>query len=314
MAKRNKGRALNGILLLDKPTGLSSNHALQRVKRCYQAQKAGHTGTLDPLATGMLPICFGEATKFSRFLLDTDKCYQTVATLGERTDTLDSEGEVIESLPAKMTETDIIGILPSFRGEITQVPPMYSALKQDGRPLYKLARQGIEVERAARDVTVYELELMALKQDQAKLKAQFQVHCSKGTYIRSLVDDIGQALGCGAHVSELRRTQVAHFSEDQLVPWPVIEGLAKQDDLAGLDAYLLPIESMLQGMSELRLTAEMAYYMRTGRPVSLNTQQAIGAYVCVFDEKAHQFIGVAEVVAENQLKAVRLLATEVSNC
>ncbi|ODN42887.1 tRNA pseudouridine(55) synthase TruB [Piscirickettsia litoralis] len=311
MARRRKGRKLDGVLLLDKPTGLSSNHALQRVKRFYQAQKAGHTGTLDPLATGMLPICFGEATKFSRFLLDTDKCYQTIAKLGERTDTLDSEGEITERLPVTVTRADIEGVLPSFRGEISQVPPMYSALKKDGKPLYKLARQGVEIERVARDVTIHSLELLNVAEN--SMNIELAAHCSKGTYIRSLVDDIGQALGCGAHVSELRRTRVAHFSDNQLVSLQVIESLAKQNDLTALDGYVLPIEAMLTDLPELRLTPEMAYYMRTGRSVSLNTQQAIGAYVCVFDEKAHQFIGVAEVVAENELKPVRILSTDINN-
>ena len=223
MAKRRKGRAIDGVVLLDKPQGMTSNFALQKVRRLFAAQKAGHTGSLDPLATGVLPICLGEATKFSRYLLDADKGYYTTAKLGDIRTTSDSEGETVllQAVP-DYSDDQIQAVLDQFRGAIDQVPTMYSALKYQGRPLYEYARQGITVERSARPITIHKLELLARRQDELDL----QVACSKGTYIRTLVEDIGQALGCGAHVSMLRRYQAGCFELADTVTFEQLEALA----------------------------------------------------------------------------------------
>ena len=216
MARKPKGRAISGLCLLDKPQVLSSNAALQRVKHLYGAAKAGHTGALDPLATGLLPICLGEATKFSQYLLDSDKRYLTTAKLGQRTDTCDAEGEVTEErpVPDNLSREQIEALLDEhFSGDIEQVPPVYSALKLNGQPLYKLARQGVEVEVKPRQVRIHEIRLLALREDELDL----EVFCSKGTYIRSIVEDLGLLLGCGAHVSVLRRLQTGPFHADQMM-------------------------------------------------------------------------------------------------
>ena len=212
--KRNKGRNVSGVLLLDKPQGCSSNHILQKVKRLFGAAKAGHTGSLDPLATGMLPICFGEATKISAFLLDSDKRYHLTCQLGVTTTTGDAEGEVTETLDAcSITEQDIKAVLPEFIGEIEQIPPMYSALKHNGERLYKLARQGIEVERKARKITIYDIEYISLvKDEQQRVFLELEVSCSKGTYVRTLVEDIAKKLHSGAHITALRRLSVGPYS------------------------------------------------------------------------------------------------------
>lgn len=266
MAKRrNKGRDVNGILLLDKPKGISSNQALQRAKRIFNANKAGHTGSLDPLATGMLPICFGEATKISAYLLDADKRYHTICQLGVRTDSGDAEGNIIKQTPVSGIKlSDIESVLEKFTGDIQQIPPMHSALKRDGVPLYKLARQGIEVEREARNVTIYALQLANFNNDNLELV----VHCSKGTYVRTLVDDIGEALGCGAHVSELRRLQVEPFEEDALCSFERLNVLREQD-LTALDELLLPISAGLANWPSVSISAEMESYLRQGQSVFL---------------------------------------------
>ena len=215
--RKNKGRNVSGVLLLDKPQGGSSNHVLQRVKRLFGAAKAGHTGSLDPLATGMLPVCFGEATKISAFLLDADKRYHLKCQLGVNTTTGDAEGEIVDTQDVSaISEKDVKKVLPGFLGEIEQVPPMYSAIKHNGERLYKLARQGIEVERKARQVTIYDIEYIALDWeqlgDQQRLILELEVHCSKGTYVRKLAQDIGEVLGCGACISRIRRTKIGPFS------------------------------------------------------------------------------------------------------
>src|SRR3990167_10000985 len=205
---------INGILLLDKPLGLSSNSALQKVKNLFQAKKAGHTGSLDPLATGLLPICFGEATKFSQYWLDSDKTYRVRAKLGVRTTTSDAEGDIVfQSEVPHFTLADIEKQMAIFRGDIQQVPSMYSALKHEGQPLYKLARRGIEIERPARPITIYRFDLLRY----ANEALEMEVHCSKGTYIRTLIDDLGQALGVGAHVIALHRIQVGLFTASRMV-------------------------------------------------------------------------------------------------
>lgn len=243
--RRFKGRDVHGILLLDKPTGLTSNDVLQKVKRIYNAAKAGHTGALDPLATGMLPICLGEATKFSQYLLEADKRYEVTAKLGERTNTSDSDGEVVSTRPVNVAVGTLIEALDQFRGPIMQVPSMYSALKHNGRPLYEYAREGIEIEREARPITIFELKLLGFEGDEVKL----EVHCSKGTYIRSLVDDLGEVLGCGAHVTQLRRTQVASYPYERMLTLEQLECIFEQAKAESvppreqLDPLLLPMDT-----------------------------------------------------------------------
>ena len=216
-----RGRAVDGILLLDKPAGITSNDALQQVKRIYAAAKAGHTGALDPLATGMLPICLGEATKFSQFLLEADKRYRVVAKLGLRTDTSDADGEVVETRPVNVTEAALAEALDGFRGTTQQIPSMYSALKYQGKPLYYYAREGIAVPRESRPIHVYELTLVRFEGDELEL----EIHCSKGTYIRTIVDDLGEILGCGAHVAVLRRLSVATYPSERMVTLEQLEAI-----------------------------------------------------------------------------------------
>ena len=249
MARRSKGRAIDGILLLNKPQGISSNKALQQAKGIYFAQKAGHTGALDPLATGMLPICFGEATKFTQFLLDTDKTYVVRAKLGERTTTSDSDGEVVETRDVSVTREQLAEQIASFLGESDQYPSMYSALKYQGQPLYKYAREGIEVPRKCRKINVFSLTLDEF--DEANNEVQMTAHVSKGTYIRTIVDDLGEKLGCGAHVIMLHRSAVGHYPSEKMVTLEQLEEKlqqAKADDVAPssyLDELLLPMDTAL---------------------------------------------------------------------
>ncbi|MDN6181007.1 MAG: tRNA pseudouridine(55) synthase TruB [Halomonas subglaciescola] len=247
MARRRRGLPVNGVLLLDKPAGVSSNHALQRVRRLFQAQKAGHTGTLDPLATGLLPICLGEATKFSSQLLEADKVYRARVALGVITDTGDADGEVVErrDVPA-LDQASVEEAIARFHGEIDQVPPMYSALKHQGRKLYELAREGQHVERAARRITVYDARLTAFAQDAFEL----EVRCSKGTYIRTLAEDIGLALGCGAHISALRRLATGPFDAAGMWTLEALDGLADQ---AAREAELMAPDVLVDHLPALAL-------------------------------------------------------------
>lgn len=233
MGRRRKGREINGVLLLDKPQDISSNDALQKVRRMFNASKAGHTGALDPLATGMLPICLGEATKFSQFLLDSDKRYRVIARLGQRTDTSDAHGEVIQERPVQFTQQALYDALDSFRGETLQVPSMYSALKHQGKPLYEYARQGIEVEREARPITVYELQFIRWEGDELEL----EIHCSKGTYIRTIIDDLGEKLQCGAHVIFLRRLEVADYPKERMVTLEQLRAMIEDAQTAQEDPF-----------------------------------------------------------------------------
>jgi len=300
--KRSNLRNVNGILLLDKPAGLTSNAALQVVKRLYQARKAGHTGSLDPLATGLLPVCFGEATKISGFLLDADKRYHVFCRLGERTTTGDSEGEVIERLPTDtVTEAGLRAVMADFQGEVEQVPPMYSALKHKGERLYKLARQGVEVEREPRRVTIHALELLSCHDDIAEIS----VHCSKGTYVRTLVEDIGAALGCGAHVSALRRLGVGPFDDSEICDLERLQGLAAEGFVA-LDRLLLPMESGLAQWPGVRLSGDAAFYIRQGQPVQVPQAPAQG-WVRLY-EGDRQFMGMGEILDDGRVAPRRLMA------
>lgn len=258
---RRTFRKLNGILLLDKALGVSSNKALQDARFLFQAEKAGHTGSLDPLASGMLPVCFGEATKVSGLLLDSDKRYITTATLGYVSTTGDGEGEKINPRPIPtLTDESLEAVLQVFRGDISQIPPMYSALKKDGQPLYKLARQGLEVERAARAVTIHSLQVIGRTETTLSL----DVVCSKGTYIRTLVEDIGEALGCGAYVSLLRRESVDPFAAFPMHTLETLRSLAEQGQEA-LDAMLLPLDAALPYAPALHLTPEQTARIRQGQ-------------------------------------------------
>jgi len=296
MARRGKGRSINGIVLLDKPTDISSNHALQRVKRIFFANKAGHTGALDPLATGMLPVCLGEATKFSQFLLDSDKRYTVTAKLGIRTTTSDSQGDVVTERPVSVTEQQLEDAIDSFRGDIMQVPSMFSALKHKGQPLYKYAREGITIEREARPISVYEVNLLRFEDDEVDL----DIHVSKGTYIRTIVDDMGELLGCGAHVSMLRRTQVADYPYDKMVTVEQLEALieqAKEADISPyelLDPLLLPMDTAVKNYPEVNISEEMGEYVLHGQPV-----QVFGApdntIVRITIGDARTFIGVGQM-------------------
>lgn len=297
--KRIKGRPVNGVVLLDKPLEMSSNHALQIVKRLFDAQKAGHTGSLDPLATGMLPVCLGEATKISAFLLDADKLYRFKCKLGSRTTTADAEGEVIESRPFEhIIKKDIERLLPDFTGDIEQVPPMYSALKKDGKRLYDLARQGLEVEREARPVTIHELSLLSFEDGEVELEAR----CSKGTYIRTLAEDIGEALGCGAYVSELRRLAVGPY-DGGMVSLEQLQALSEQGQ-AALDASLLPIDSGIANWPEVHLDPDSAYYIKLGQPVQVPRAPTDG-WVRIYDDE--QFLGVGIIQDDGRIAPKRML-------
>jgi tRNA pseudouridine55 synthase len=294
-------RRVNGILLLDKPAGVTSNAALQTVKKLYAARKAGHTGSLDPLATGLLPLCFGEATKVSGFLLDADKDYCVTCCFGERTATGDSEGELIEQRPVDgVTEARLRTVLGEFVGDIAQIPPMYSALKHKGERLYKLARQGVEIEREARQVTIFTLELVRLELP----TAEFRVHCSKGTYVRTLVDDIGERLGCGAHVSALRRVGVGPFDDSRMIDMDRLETAASEGHYA-LDQLLLPMESGLTQWPDVRLSGDAAFYLRQGQPVLVPKAPTEG-WVRLYEGNT-RFLGMGEILDDGRVAPRRLM-------
>lgn len=305
-------RALDGVLLIDKGIGLSSNDALIRAKRLFLAQKAGHTGTLDPLASGLLPLCFGEATKFSQDLLEADKTYEATMRLGIRTSTGDAEGEVLETRPVEVGMAEIEAALGRFRGPISQVPPMYSALKRDGKPLYEYARAGQVVERAARDVTIHALELLGAELPDVT----FRVTCSKGTYVRTLAEDIGAALGCGAHLVALRRTGVGALTLDHAVTLEALE----QMEAAARDACLRPVDALLSTFPSVALgPVETKRFLQGQRlrlaelPPELGAQLAgrlegADPRVRVYREEDGVLLGVAR--AENGVLAPeRLIAT-----
>ena len=261
--RRQGLRDVKGIVLLDKPVGMTSNAALQTVKRLYCAKKAGHTGSLDPLASGLLPLCFGAATKVSAFLLEADKCYRVTIKLGVKTSTGDAEGEIISSRTVPAIDPDVLqAVLCRFTGPIDQVPPMHSAIKHQGQPLYKLARKGIEVERSARPVMIHELRLLEFEEDVMRM----EVACSKGTYIRTLAEDIGEALGVGAHVTELRRTATGPFHGEQMVSLAQLKAAAI-DGFASLNRFLLPVEAALEHWPEVCLSDDLAFYVRQGQAV-----------------------------------------------
>ncbi len=301
--RRPKGRKVNGILLLDKPLGITSNDALQQVKRLYKAQKAGHTGSLDPLADGMLPLCFGNATKLSAFLLDADKYYWVRIRLGETTTTQDAEGEVVQTRPTEgIGEQQIRDVLPRFTGRISQLPPMYSAVKHQGKRLYELAREGVEVERTPREISIHELELVKVDLPEFELR----VHCSKGTYVRTLAEDIGEALGCGAHVVGLRRHGVGPYTELPMHTLDEVRAVAETGGFEALDALLLPLDTALGDWPEVRLNEDSAYYLKMGQPVLVPKAPTEG-WVRLYDAKGG-FIGVGEVEDDGRIAPRRLMS------
>lgn len=261
-------RPLDGVLLFDKPWELTSNTALQKVRRLFQAEKAGHTGTLDPLATGLLPICFGEATKFSNALLDADKTYRALLRLGQTTTTGDAEGEILSECPVNIKSEEVDVTLAKFRGEIQQLPPMHSALKHQGKPLYEYIRKGETIERELRKVVIFELALNSSSGNELDVT----VRCSKGTYIRTLAEDIGAALGCGAHLAGLRRTAIAHFSLQDAYNWQQLEAMTE----AERDACLLPLESLMPNMPGMQLDEVQIKRLAQGQRLVLDTDLADG--------------------------------------
>lgn len=293
---RRRGRHINGVLLLDKPVGMSSNEALQKVRRLYDAKRAGHTGALDPLATGMLPICLGEATKFSQYLLNADKSYHVIARLGQRTNTSDAEGVVISESSINIKQQALNDALDHFRGETWQVPSMYSALKHQGRPLYDYARQGIDVERQARRIVIHDLQLIRWQGEELELR----VYCSKGTYIRTLIDDLGEKLQCGAHVTALRRLQVGNYSCDKMMTLQQLYDLSEQAHIEGnvsidkLDTLLLPMDSPAAEFPEVNLLNIVAAYFKQGQTVHMSGISTPGL-VRVTEGDTRKFIGIGEV-------------------
>ena len=306
MGRRRKGRDISGILLLNKPAGRTSNSAMVVCRAIYNAAKAGHTGALDPLATGVLPVCFGEATKFSQFLLDADKAYRSRFIFGQNTDTADADGEVVSEADAsQLTKEALEAAIDTFRGDIEQVPPMYSALKKDGRPLYELARKGIEVERAPRPVTIRRFELESFRPG-ALAEAVVEVHCSKGTYIRSLAVDLGEVFACGGHVAELHRIKAGPFDESGTVTMDTLQALRDGEDFDGLDALLIPVERALEHIPALHLVESCAYYLRLGQAVFVANAPTEGT-VTLFDEHG-QFMGIGEILDDGRVKPRRLIA------
>ncbi len=304
MAKRKKGRSIDGIVILDKALGISSNRALQEVKRIYDAQKAGHTGSLDPLATGVLPLCLGEATKVSQFLLDSDKKYRARVKLGVRTDSGDSEGNVLESCAeVHVTEQQVKEALKRFEGEIEQIPPMHSALKVNGVPLYKMARKGQTIEREARLITVYSIELTALEGDELEL----EIACSKGTYIRTIADDLGQALGCGAHIIALRRTQAGAFTEADCVTTEALQAELAAGGLDSIDDHLIPMDQAIADLPEVVLPSITASFIKNGQPVLVRHLPEEGL-VRLYEEG--QFIGIGCIDDDGKVAPRRLIVAQ----
>lgn len=301
--RRHRGRPVSGILLLDKPAGITSNGALQTVKKMFAAAKACHTGSLDPLATGMLPICFGEATKFSQFLLDADKEYRVTARLGVVTETGDADGEVVRERAVNVMPAQVEEALMSFEGDIEQIPSMYSAIKHQGQPLYKLARQGIEVERTPRPVTIHRLTLHEVTAN----TVTFDVACSKGTYVRTLVEDLGEKLGCGAHVIMLRRLSAGPYPTERMMTLDQLGAVKEDGGFEALDALLLPVDTSVAEWPRVELGDNAAWYVRKGQPVMADNRPRDG-WVSLWEKSSGVFLGVGEIIEDGRVAPRRLLA------
>jgi tRNA pseudouridine55 synthase len=305
-------RPVHGVLLLDKPLGLSSNQALQKAKWLLRADKAGHTGTLDPLATGVLPLCFGAATKFSQIQLDADKTYEAVLLLGQKTATADAEGDVIETRPVPPITPELLeAITQRFTGPLAQVPPMYSALKKDGKALYEYARKGIAVEREARHITIFKLNMAVAQDARAPAAIKIIVSCSKGTYIRTLGEDIGEALGCGAHLGSLRRLETGGFVATQCVTLPVLEAMSE----AEREACLLPAQSLVAGYPSVTLDADnagrfLSGLRRRGEPGQWGADAPL---VQVYGSEPAAFLGSAHITADELIPQRLLSPTEIQD-
>ncbi|MFO1389781.1 tRNA pseudouridine(55) synthase TruB [Cellvibrio sp.] len=317
---RRKGRPVDGVLLLMKPEGMTSNHALQRAKRLFFVEKAGHTGALDPLATGVLPLCFGEATKFSQFLLDADKRYRSTFLLGQRTNTSDADGEVVtEASAAGVTLEAVKQALVPLTGDILQVPSMFSALKHQGQPLYKLARDGIEIERQPRPVTVYAIEILDFRPGE-RAEVDVDVRCSKGTYIRSIAEDLGFALGCGAHVKTLHRSAAGLFVEGQCITLEALEQDFERGGYEALDKHLLRADAPVASLPEIVLPESSAHYFRLGNPVMDSQVYRVGQQgdmVRVFCTEtlgsSQQFLGLGELTDDGRVAPKRIIANRSTN-
>ncbi|MCK5809501.1 MAG: tRNA pseudouridine(55) synthase TruB [Cocleimonas sp.] len=305
MAKQPKNfyRDISGILLLNKPLGLSSNAALQRARYLFNAKKAGHTGSLDPQATGVLPLCFGEATKVSGYLLNSDKRYITTVQLGQTTTTGDTEGDILSTIPVtEISDQTLTQVLEQFTGKVTQIPPMYSALKYNGTPLYKLARQGIEVKRKQREITIYELTLLERTRDTLLL----DVHCSKGTYIRTLAQDIGDALGFGAYITSLERTDVSPFDCSKLYTLEDLQQLSEQEDKQ-LDHALLPIDTALSNHPSIILNDTESTRVKNGLKVTRD--DIPNASLIRMYHESGEFIGIGRLSSDQLLAPKRMMRT-----
>ena len=307
MARRRfRGRAVSGIVVIDKPSGLTSNDVLQKVKRLYGAAKAGHTGSLDPLATGVLPVCFGGATRLSQYLLDSDKHYLAVAKLGVRTETGDSDGAVLERRPVAVERADIDAALERFRGAVEQLPSMYSAIKYKGRPLYSYAREGIEVERSTRVVSIHTLLVRAFEGDELTI----EVACSKGTYIRTLVEDLGEVLGCGAHVAALRRLKAGPYDQEQSYTLESLEAVRAESGEGGLDRLLFDQSTAVSHWPAVILGQASSYYITQGQPVQVRRAPTSG-YVRIYrqmEDDHHMFLGVGEIQDDGLVAPRKLIA------
>jgi tRNA pseudouridine55 synthase len=304
MGRRHKGRNVSGIVLLDKPLGITSNRALQIVKRLFNAAKAGHTGSLDPLATGLLPLCLGEATKVSGFLLDADKSYLATLKLGVKTSSADAEGEIIQTRPVEnYSKKQINAAIEPFLGDIEQIPPMHSALKVDGQPLYKLAHQGKVIDRKARSVHIFNIEVLRFEGDEIDIS----VECSKGTYIRTLAEDIGEKLGCGAHLSALRRMTSGPFDLKDSVTLEELEALS-ESGFEEMDALLIPSEDALDDWESINLSKDAAFYIAQGQAVQVPKAPTSGLVRLFSEEKG--FIGIGEILDDGRVKPQRLFFIE----
>jgi tRNA pseudouridine55 synthase len=302
-ARKPRGfRDVDGILLLNKPLGLSSNKALQAARNLFKANKAGHTGSLDPLATGLLPVCFGEATKFSGYLLDASKSYRAVCQLGQTSSTGDGEGEITPAVAVNVNEDQLQQVIKQFTGKIQQIPPMHSAVKHQGERLYNLARQGVEVERKSREIEIYSLRVLSFSQD----KLELDIHCSKGTYVRTLAEDIGAQLGCGAYLAALDRTGVQPFWDMRSYTLDELREIA-DDEAKQLDDCLLPMEAAVADWPAIELNDNLSFYMRQGQPVQVPGAPSSG-YVRLLDD-AKGFIGAGIILSDGRVAPKRMLRT-----
>ena len=300
MQYRRPKKNISGVLLLDKPIGYSSNQALQKIKLVYQAAKAGHTGTLDPLATGLLPLCFGEATKFAHFLTDADKVYIATLKFGITTNTGDAEGEVLSVKDVNFSKMQLEQVCNQFVGVISQIPPMYSALKHEGKAMYEYARAGVEIERAARTITIHNIEINAFDQDVATIT----VKCSKGTYIRTLAEDIGAQLGCGAHLIGLRRTATANYQINQAITLEQFEAMSP----AQRALLLLPADSAVQHLPAITLDADSTFYLQQGQAIWQSGSVPQGL-IRLYNEQ-HEFLGLGELQSDGKIAPKRLIVNK----